>query len=118
MHSVSWERSGRVLRRFAELGEPGLCDTPPPADIRPVIRDRVTFEITSPDNAISSAADLAELFVEYLRALDATRQGLQHCDCQIGPIVGDAATANLTYSWFEPEAHSVEFRQGPPNTNG
>jgi hypothetical protein len=102
-----------VLRRFAELGEAGLCDTPPPPTIKPLVRDTVTFENTSSNDTISSAADVAELFVEFLRTLDAKRQGLpDEYKYRIGTVVGDEAIANLTYSWFEPEAHSVEFRNG------
>jgi hypothetical protein len=99
-----------VLRRFAELGEPHLCDVPPPPQIRPVVRDLVTFDTDSPDAAGLSAIDLAHAFRGYLLRLDSGREGLDvRYRYRLKPVVGDSAAASLTFSWFEEEQHTVEI---------
>jgi ferredoxin len=101
-----------VLRRFAELGEPHLCDVPPSPAIRPVVRDHVTFDTASPDYFVLSAVDLAEAFRGHLFRLDKQRERLgldTRFRYRFMPLSGDATTAVLTYSWFENDYHSVEF---------
>ena len=100
-----------VLRRFAEVGLPHLCDVPPPPGIRPVIRDRVTFDTDSPESARLSAFDLAQSFREYLLGLDRRREGLDAWfRYRVTQVVGDLASSSLTYSWFEDDFHTVEFQ--------
>lgn len=95
----------QMLRRFAELGEPHLCDVSPPLGIRPVIRDLVTFDSTSLDCANMSASDLAKAYQ------NSVRERLQSVyQLRFMPMSGDDRTAQLTYSWFEDDHHSVEFR--------
>jgi hypothetical protein len=105
-----------ILRRFAEFGAPHLCDVPPPPDVRPLIRDLVTFDTDLPGHARLSAVDLAQAYRDYLLGLDRRREGLDaRFRYRVMPVVGDPATASLTYSWFEDDRHTVEFRvvRGP-----
>jgi hypothetical protein len=100
-----------VLRRFAEFGAPHLCDVPPPPEIRPVERDLVTFDTESPDYVGLSAVDLAEAYRVYLLRLNSQREGLTaRFRYRLMPVVGNPATASFTYSWFEDDRHTVEFR--------
>jgi hypothetical protein len=100
-----------MLRRFAELGEPHLCDVPPPPEILPVVRDLVTFDTDSPDHARLSAIDLAEAYRGYLLRLDRKREGLgARFRYRFMPLVGNSVTASLAYSWFADDRHSVKFR--------
>jgi len=100
-----------VLRRFAEFGSQDLCDVPPPADIGPVVRDRVTFDTDFTDCIHLSAVALAESYHVYLLGLDCRREGLGvRFRYRVPPVKGDAKAASLTYSWFKAHWHTVEFR--------
>jgi ferredoxin len=100
-----------IRRRFAEFGSPHLCDVPPPSDIRPLVRDRVTFDTDSYDHARLSALDLARSYHDYVFDLGRLRQGDDESSrYRIWPVKGDAVAASLTYSSVEDSRHTVEFR--------
>lgn len=100
----------QLLSRFAELGEPHLCDVPPPPEIRPVVRDLVSFDANLPADSGISAHDLAEAFK------NSVQQRQSFYELRFKPITGDETCATLTYAWFEEDYHSVEFRaSGTPD---
>jgi hypothetical protein len=95
----------KMLRRFAELGEPHLCDVSPPPGICPVVRDLVTFDANSLDHAGMSAFDLADAFE------NSVRHRLHSVpELRFVPITGDEACAAVTFTWFKEDHHTVEFR--------
>jgi len=55
-----------VLARFAELGEPELCDFGPRFDLKPILRDHVVFDDLL--KIATSPSDLAGLFRDFLVA--------------------------------------------------
>jgi len=95
----------QMLRRFAELGEPHLCDVSPPSEVLPVVRDLVTFETNSPQHAGMSAHDLAEAYRK-----DVKRQLQPIHQVRFMPMSGGENVASLTYAWFKDSYHTVEFR--------
>jgi hypothetical protein len=100
-----------VLRRFAELGSPHLCDVAPPSEIRPVVRDHVTFDAESSEHQAMSAVDLAETFRDYLHCRDKQREELgSRFRYRFRPLEGDSTSASFAYSWYEDEYYSVDFR--------
>jgi len=93
----------QMLRRFAELGQPDLCDIPPPPEVRPVVRDLVTFDTKSLDHAGISALELADAFQR------SVRHRMSNYQLRFNPITGNETCATLTFAWFEENYHSVEF---------
>jgi hypothetical protein len=98
-------QDAEVLRRLAELGEPHLCDFPPAANIRSVLRNHVTFDASSSQIESVTPQELAAAFQEYLRSLD--RHWLSY---EFTPIEAEGATAAFSYSWFQSNFHPVEIR--------
>jgi hypothetical protein len=94
-----------VLRRFGELGEPHLCDVPPPASVQPLFRNHVTFEAASPESESITLRDLALAFQEYLRSLN--RHWLSY---EFTPVVAAGPTAAFSFSWYQRNFHPIEFR--------
>jgi hypothetical protein len=91
-----------ILRRLGELGEPHLSDVPPPASVRPVFRNHVTFY--SAQVEATTPRDLAVAFQEYLRSLN--RHWLSY---EFKPIVEEGATAAFSFSWYQSNFHPIEF---------
>jgi hypothetical protein len=99
-----------VLRRFAELGSPHLCDVAPPPEIRPVMRDHVTFDADSPEQQYLSAVGLADRFRAYLLSLNKDRGALDtRFHYRFRSTVGDSISAGFAYSWYEDNYHAVQF---------
>jgi hypothetical protein len=98
-------RDPEVLRRFGELGEPHLCDEAPPASIRAIFRNHVTFDTSSTKVESVTPQELALAFQEYLRSLN--RDWLSY---EFTPIVLEGATAGFSFSWYERIVHTIEFR--------
>ena len=99
-----------ALRRFAEMGLPELCDNSSPPEVRPIVRDLVTFDAAAPDLTHLSALDLASSFQEHeskqLSRLDGLSGGFRY---RSTPIVGDERKCQFDYGWCEGIDHSVEF---------
>jgi hypothetical protein len=93
-----------VLRRLGELGEPQLCDIPPPANVRPVFRNHVTFDAASPQAESITPRELALAFQEYLHSLN--RHWLSY---EFTPIVVKGESAAFSYSWFQGDYHPIDF---------
>lgn len=99
-------RAPELLRRFAELGEPHICDTPPPADIQAVCRNHVTFEAACETVESMTASQLAVVFQEYLRSTK--RDGLTYRFTQ---LTENREASVFSYAWFRNHLHAVEFRR-------
>jgi hypothetical protein len=93
-----------VLRRLGELGEPHLCDVPPPANVKPVFRNHVTFDAPSPELESMTPQELALAFQEYLTSLN--RHWLSY---EFTPILAEEASAALSFSWYQSNFHPIEF---------
>jgi hypothetical protein len=94
-----------VLRRFAELGEPHLCDVAPPSNIEAVVRNHVTFDAADSAAMSLTPRDLAAAFQEHLRL-----KGNQAYVFTFTPIVERVGTATFALSWYQGRFHTVEFR--------
>jgi hypothetical protein len=93
-----------VLRRFGELGERFLCDAPPPASVRPVFRNHVTFDAASAQVESMAPRELALAYQEYLGSPK------QHWrTCEFTSIMLQEASAAFSYSWFQSNYHPMEF---------
>jgi hypothetical protein len=93
-----------ILRRFGELGEPHLCDVSPPTSIRPLFRNHVTFDATTPQAESLMPQDLAMAFQEHLQSLNRHRIAYEFT-----PLVGGNETAAFSYSWYQSNFHPIEF---------
>ncbi len=94
-----------ILRRFAELGEPQLCDIAPPPGIKCLFRSYVTFDSVDPAAESMTPAQLVAAFQNHLRALH------QEWLCyRFTPTIEGEMTAAFSYSWFEDNFHPIEVR--------
>jgi hypothetical protein len=103
-----------VLRRFAELGEPHLCDVPPPL-VSPVVRDLVLFD----SSGAPSAAALLVSFREFLVERNHQRENIGldvKYHYRFGELIGDVSAASLDISWFEDNWHTVGCRRSDGHT--
>ncbi len=96
-----------VLRRLAELDLRAICDTAPPSNIHPVIRNHVLINVVGPP-AISAPQDLAQEFVEHL-----TSQNNEWRQFKVTPVEKSEDCASIQLSWYEDHFHSVAFAKGP-----
>ena len=97
-------QDAEVLRRLGELGEPHLCDVPPPSSVGRVIRSYVTFDAASTDVDSMTLEEVAIGFQSYLRLLD--RHWLAY---EFTPIKVEGAAAAFSLSWYEKTFHPLEF---------
>jgi hypothetical protein len=89
-----------ILSRFAELGVPELCDKGARFDIRPVVRNQVTFSMQPEGNL--SANLLAAQFRSHFLALGADRH-------RATPVEVDKDGAAFSCAWFEDHFHRISF---------
>src|SRR5436190_543086 len=89
-----------VLRRLAEAGSPQLCDTPPPRDIQPAVRDHVSFEARE----AMTPAQVAQAFQDWLRA-----KSNEFISYRFSRIIATDVAASFSYAWFEDNFHHVEI---------
>jgi hypothetical protein len=98
-----------LLRRFAELGSPHLCDIPPPPEIRPVVRDRVSFDAVAIEDQALSAADIARDFQHFLADVNEKSKLPAEYKHRHSAVVGGGAKATFFVSWYEGHNHYVTF---------
>jgi len=89
-----------VLARFAELGEPELCDFGPRFDLKPILRDHVVFDDLL--KIAPSPSDLAGLFRDFLVAKPDNRY-------RVTEISSSPDLASLEIAWFENNFHRLVF---------
>lgn len=92
-----------ILRRFAELGRPELCDDRPPGHIQPVFRNCVTFDALDPCTSLTGP-DLARLFRDYVQLPDRNT-----IICRFTPMEEKGSTATFSYAWYNDNFHPIEF---------
>ena len=92
-----------VLARFAELGQPELCDFGARFDLKPILRDRVVFDDSL--RVASTPSDLARQFRDFLVAKPDNRY-------RVTEVLSSPDTASLDVSWFENNFHRVVFARG------
>jgi hypothetical protein len=91
-----------VLRhRLAEAGVGEQCDVPPPAHVRPVVRNQVTFETPATNGDTLTAAAILERLTMYL-GTDKYR---------LTPVVQAGDGAQFAFSWHENNFHKVMAQQ-------
>ena len=92
-----------VLRRLAELDLRDLCDTQPPARIKPVIRNHVQLTIVGTP-AIESSQQLANEFAGHLIS-----QNNEWRQFKTKPIHPSGNSCSLEFSWYDDHFHSIVF---------
>jgi hypothetical protein len=92
-----------VFARFAELGEPELCDFGARLDLKPILRDHVVFDDLL--KVASRPLDLARPFRDYLLAKPDNRY-------RVTEISSTPELASLDVAWFENNFHRVVFGRG------
>lgn len=101
----------QMLRRFAEVGEPHLCDVPPPAHVSPIVRDVVLFDAASPSAADLTALELAQTYRAHCLADQRAQADVEErFRFRVTDVAGDASLASLSVAWYEDDFHAVEFR--------
>ncbi len=99
-----------VLRRLAESGYSHLADVPI-LDVKPVLRNHVTFNPVDSMDSLLSTGDLAIMFQSYLRS-----QENDYLTYKFRSLYSDGFTYTFEYSWFEDNYHKVEITfLGEPN---
>ena len=89
-----------ILSRFAELGVPELCDKGARFDVRPVLRNQVTFSL--PPDGNLSADLLAEQFRSHFLAISAGGS-------RATPVETEQGVASFSCAWFEDDFHRISF---------
>ena len=87
-----------ILTRFAELGEPGLCDRGARFDLRPVTRNQLTFVFAG--DAAKEPGDLASALRQHLLALDPDRY-------RATPVTSNHGRASFSCAWSEDRFHPI-----------
>jgi len=88
-----------MMRRIAELDEPGLCDAAPP-ELKPMRRNHVTFD--TPPGSVSTVDALAAGFRRFLLDVPGGRIRVQ-------PAASSVGEAALAFAWIEDHFHTVLF---------
>jgi len=92
-----------VLVRFAELGEPGLCDFGARLALKPIVRDHVAFDDLL--KVASSPSDIARHFRDYLLGRPDNRY-------RVTEIMSSHELASFDVAWFEDKFHHIAFSRG------
>jgi ferredoxin len=88
-----------VMTRFAELGEPELCDFGARFDLKPILRNLVVFVLRE---VATSPAELANQFRDYVVGLPNERY-------RATKVVSSGESASLEVAWFEDNFHRLVF---------
>ena len=96
-----------VLRRLAELDLRVICDTAPPPNIDPVIRNHVQINVVGAP-VIATPKELAQEFVDHV-----TAQNNEWRRFKARPIQTFNDYASLKFSWYDDHFHLISFTIGP-----
>ena len=92
-----------VLQRFAELDLRHLCDVPPPPDVKPVIRNHVTFLVVQP-RQLPTAGEIALSLHDYL-----VSPGGAALNSKFRKWTVSSATASFEFAWFEDQYREIRI---------
>ncbi len=99
-----------ILRRLIEIGEADACDYPGPSDLKPVLRNHVTFKVAtnaSDATELGSVLDLATWIRNYLMARSPRYE--------VSNITLSDDIVQFTYTWTGTIFHTLLIQSAEPN---